>query len=286
VSFNNSSFRLSFAQVTGVLRPPLSGANAVPIGKGPSKSFISRGSQEFPALRNPPKIGSVFSRLHFPRRSVFDRLGSKAGFQNSNGVSNRLFSQRATSYGGLAGPAFAQPDTVPRVVNFAAGLTNYSRVDRVTTVKCGHCKKRRAHMVRFCSSCQDLQRFIALVGSNPRANFSLTTPAPNWPKDPGVTWFKGKSLQESGPEVIGPPSHISQGDGSHSTEYTTVRNTPTSPAASPQLFQQRPPATVAPATGASSPLPESAEPSGLREMAFLNIDPELMLLPGFDRVLV
>jgi hypothetical protein len=53
----------------------------------------------------------------------------------------------------LAGPAFAQPDTVPRVVNFAAGLTNYSRVDRVTTVKCGHCKKRRAHMVRFCSSC-------------------------------------------------------------------------------------------------------------------------------------
>jgi hypothetical protein len=51
---------------------------------------------------------------------VFDRLGSKAGFQNSNGVSNRLLSQRATSVGGLAGPALAQPDTVPKVVNSAA----------------------------------------------------------------------------------------------------------------------------------------------------------------------
>jgi hypothetical protein len=35
VSFNNSSSRPSFAQVTGVLRPPLSGANAVPIGRVP-----------------------------------------------------------------------------------------------------------------------------------------------------------------------------------------------------------------------------------------------------------
>jgi hypothetical protein len=79
----------------------------------------------------------------------------------------------------LAGPAFAQPDTIPRGVNFEVGLPNYSRVDRVTTVKCGHCKKRRAHTVKSCSSCQDLHRFIAMVGSNPRANFSLITPAPN-----------------------------------------------------------------------------------------------------------
>jgi hypothetical protein len=46
---------------------------------------------------------------------VFDWLGSKASFQNSNGISNRFNSQRATSDGGLAGLAFAQPDTVPQL---------------------------------------------------------------------------------------------------------------------------------------------------------------------------
>jgi hypothetical protein len=90
---SNSSSRPSYAQVTGFHRPPLSGANADPIGKGLSEPFNTRGSQEISSSRNPPTNGLVFSRLHFPRRSVFDRLGSRATFQHSNGISNRYNSQ-------------------------------------------------------------------------------------------------------------------------------------------------------------------------------------------------
>jgi hypothetical protein len=112
---------------------------------------------------------SVFSRLHFPRRLVFERLSSPDRFQNSN----RSNSQRASSAGGSKGPHFSRPDTAPLKGNISGSSAspNYSKVDCVLGIKCWHCKSW-GHWLKSCNSRRNLQKFISMVGENPSANFS------------------------------------------------------------------------------------------------------------------
>jgi hypothetical protein len=89
----------SFAQVASARYHPLTGANCTPLG--PQKS--SR---------------LVFDRLHFPRRSVFDRLS----FANSSKQFESGSSQKAASVLGSNGPPSTKPDTVTGLGYYGKGL--------------------------------------------------------------------------------------------------------------------------------------------------------------------
>jgi hypothetical protein len=193
----------SYVEVVKANCSPLTGANSVPMG---TKSSRSTGLLQANELMQKGKgTASVFSRLHFPHRSVFERLSSPDRFQNSN----RSNSQRASSAGGSKGPHFSRPDTAPLKGNISGSSAspNYSKVDRVLGIKCWHCKSW-GHSLKSCNSRRNLQKFISMVGENPSANFSSY----QWENASRPTWFKGKATVKDGPAVNGPSPPLPQDD--------------------------------------------------------------------------
>lgn len=271
--------KMSYAEAVNSHVSPLSGANLIPLGK--NKAHFSSSSQgNTHSFTN--KSGSVFSRLVFPRRSVFSRLN----FQKSSKLTQRTGVQQASSSSGPFGQAFAQPDTIAPLDIYCRRClsSNHSMECCKNRVKCWHCRQW-GHVLKSCSNYRDLQRFIQLAGRNPSNNFSPAVSTANWPLNSWLTWFKGKHPMQDGPEVIGPPHPSSQGVSSHPSGVFSFNKeaAPSAPSLPLPTCSSSSPATVALDDEGSQGANQAPSHS---DMAFLNIDPEPMMLAGFARVLV
>jgi hypothetical protein len=135
----SKSPRSSYADVVRVHQPPLSGANVVPLGSNRSYSSQSRQVRNLKMHKIAP--ASVFSRLQFPRRSVFERIRLPPE-SNSARNSNFEFSQRANMGGGPKSPFAFRPDTVATPGNFGSNYKgsnlslNHFYLDRRARIKC------------------------------------------------------------------------------------------------------------------------------------------------------
>nr|TKW03715.1 hypothetical protein SEVIR_7G059900v2 [Setaria viridis] len=102
--------RHSYAGIARAVRPPLSGANTIPLGKkipGMPNQLISKSTRNDPGYLK--STASVFSRLVFPRKSVFEKLSPAS---NSPGLHIFKSSQWAALSAGPRGPAFSKPGIV------------------------------------------------------------------------------------------------------------------------------------------------------------------------------
>jgi hypothetical protein len=123
----------SYAQAASSSSHPLTGANCIPLGPRERRHHSSI---------EKAKSSSVFDRLHFPRRSLFDRIQ----FQSSGNCKNNFESekgQRATSAPGLGGPAFSRPDTVAGFHNYGAKVSspNHLRSPGSNIFRCWFCNQ-------------------------------------------------------------------------------------------------------------------------------------------------
>lgn len=142
------------------------------------------------------------------------------------------------------------------------------------SVLCWFCHQK-GHVRRFCDSLSGLNKLLKLAGPNPSCNFSSHRPTTS--VSPPLPWFTGVSVAGAGPEPNGPTVLSSPQDAVSGELNGAPGRAPSS--SPPSLF------TPQGNPNSSPPLADGAhELAG--GMAFLNIDPEPMMLAGFSRVRV
>nr|TKV94037.1 hypothetical protein SEVIR_9G248400v2 [Setaria viridis] len=144
-----------------------------------------------------------------------------------------------------------------------------------------HCKQP-GHRFQSCLNWLDLQRFKASFTAAPSSNFSPVSTLSKWPKGVGLNWFKGRLETHTGPIYSSPPvcsslaelGQVARGNRGNVPSATSFPTTDRQP--------------VIPRQEQSSSLIAISGESLLQppEMAFLNVDPEPLMFPSFNRVLV
>nr|TKW28031.1 hypothetical protein SEVIR_3G297000v2 [Setaria viridis] len=116
----------------------------------------------------------------------------------------------------------------------------------------------------------------------PSSNFSPVSAVSKWPKGVGLNWFKGRLETHNGPIYSSPPVCSSLTElGQVARRYQgNVPSATSFPTTDQQLVpfrqEQAPPLLAISGESLNQPT----------QMAFLNVDPEPLMFPGFNRVLV
>lgn len=252
--------------------PPLSGANAIPVGK--SRGNIISGSSSG---------RSVFSRLVFPRKSVFSRLSYTSPKPAPSRLSFNFKNWQQVKDPGQKGVSFSRIDSVAGADLHCKRclMSNHNTVACVNPIKCWRCNQD-GHISKGCASFHENKKFQALCTQPPNCNFSSLIPTGAWPSEAGRHWFR---------DTVRPIPHSPQQGPANESPFTAGRSVPTVATPSATLLSPFPPTTspkrkkpqftiVAEEVGAGDHQPEP------EAMAFLNINPAPMMFPGVHRVLV
>nr|TKW09091.1 hypothetical protein SEVIR_6G069600v2 [Setaria viridis] len=263
---SSSGFSRSYAETIKLnlnKDSPLSGVNLVPLGDRPllrnSASLVGTSStSDRPLPLAPKKV----------RQSVFQRLVIP-GLNRSNVRDNRPVVGRGPSVSRISSFDLAGS----RDLRCSRCLSpNHLRSSCVSRIYCRHCKKQ-GHTRNDCKAYHDLQGFIKRCGDSFGCSFSPCLSAGDWPSNCHLTWFKaGPSPGQRPTSPAQPPVPLPR--------IATVAP-PLTPSSllGPPTLQQFPPTPENIATCRPPPLPSAP-------MAFLNIDPQPMMLAGFNRVII
>lgn len=267
--------KFAFVKKLNHVATSVSGANAVPLGSHHQHADSALDRSE----DNIAHKHSVFLRLVFPRKSVFQRLN----FSNFNGSVRTNFRHGQKVPVPTGPPGSKHPSDLGSKPTCPSCLTpNHSRFGCPNRIKCWHCKQW-GHVLTSCKLFKDLQSFIGMASFPPDSNFSNLTPTTCWSPSTWASWFSRPAFRPAGPSPSGPPVFSSFKDLFDSlTSQASPALSPSPPAASsPQVFT---PATENPPCTAAPPTP--AILFGSSDMALLNINPVDVPLPGYSRVLV
>jgi hypothetical protein len=195
----------SYADVVRSNQPTLTGANTTPIGRQTTDSRRANGvinfsNKGFKSLSSsgihPKQRISVFNRISFPRRSVFDRLnlGGKSlnrSFQISNQKSK--------------GPTGSRPNTVAGKDGQCSRYLspNHLRSACQFKIKCWNCKQE-GHVFKSCFSFTAPRAPVVIHGQDFTGRFSSFPAADLWKSVDTSKWFKQPIPMTSGPEHGGP----------------------------------------------------------------------------------
>nr|TKW32494.1 hypothetical protein SEVIR_2G171700v2 [Setaria viridis] len=239
---------------------PLSGANLVPLRRRSiHRNSVSLGGAKFnprPSFLAPKKARpSVFQRLVFPN-SNRSRLLENRSAVACWPIASRIFSSALAGSRDLMCSRCLSP--------------NHQRSSCVNRICCWHCKKK-GHTRNDCKLYHDLQSFIKRCGSAalfPQASQLVTGPL--IAISPGS---RPAHLQASGPlhpPNLLPPPGWHRNRRSCSDPFVFVGSPP---------LRQLSPTSVNLHTYHPLSLPPAP-------MAFLNVDPQPMMLAGFNRVII
>nr|TKW21025.1 hypothetical protein SEVIR_4G189000v2 [Setaria viridis] len=255
----------------------LTRANTVPIGQ----KLAFSNSHQFVGL------GALGTSSSSPqsRRSVFDRISFKSAPQQlGSQASKELVS---------SGPSFERINDQDRRMSrgFLCSRclsSSHKRSACRNRISCWHCR-RAGHTLNDCKPFHSLQAFIMRCGSTFDCAFSPGIKASDWPLDCYSAWFKAGPSDGSNPDTSGPRTFINLEDlalSLHGSVTRSATSNPTvglpassSPPIFPHLQQYNPPDK----NSSHYQLPTINQ---AQTMAFLNIDPQPLMLAGFHRVIV
>nr|TKW30173.1 hypothetical protein SEVIR_2G017600v2 [Setaria viridis] len=253
----------------------LTGANATPLGE--KLAFIN----------NYQRVGFLGSSSSSPqkRRSVFDRLSSRA----EAGKTEHRVSKILNSSGPPLEKVYDQNTRLGRSLLCSRCLSpRHRRSACRNRISCWHCR-RAGHTLNDCKPFHSLQAFIMCCSSTFGGGFSPGIKASDWPLDCTSTWFKDGPPEErltgtSGPRIFANLEDLALSLHGRVSGSATSNPTAGLPAASsspffPPLQQYLPPDT-------STDLHQPPATNQDQTMAFLNIDPQPLMLAGFHRVMV
>nr|TKW01385.1 hypothetical protein SEVIR_8G176600v2 [Setaria viridis] len=230
---------------------------------------------------------SVFQRMqNLPRQSVFERLQipRKAAPRFEPWHWNRSKRQKISDPRYPRYPraniseyvhAWTEKDQLPSA--------NRSRRFSPHWLTCWHCNQV-GHNFQTCSRRLSLQKFTAAFASRPGSSFSSVIDENGWPRDIGLRWFKAGQKMSTGIAQESPPGTIPL-KNLGKIEWRIRGDTPSPSSSLPHSTPQQQP----------DPNQELLHPSlaedreqehSATSMAFLNVDPEPLMFPGFNRVLV
>ncbi|TKW37295.1 hypothetical protein SEVIR_1G037575v4 [Setaria viridis] len=253
----------------------LTGANTVPIGQ----KLAFTNSHQFVGI-----LGTSSSSPQ-SRRSVFDWISFKSAPQQlGSQASKELVS---------SGPSLERINDQDRRMSrsFLCSRclsSSHKRSACRNRISCWHCR-RVGHTLNDCKPFHSLQAFIMRCGSTFGCAFSPGIKASDWPLDCYSTWFKAGPSDGSNTGTSGPRTFINLEDlalSLHGSVTRSANSNPTvglpassSPPIFPLLQQYTPP-------DKNSPHYQPPTINQAQTMAFLNIDPQPLMLAGFHRVIV
>nr|TKW22663.1 hypothetical protein SEVIR_4G243200v2 [Setaria viridis] len=253
----------------------LTGANTVPIG------------QNLAFTNNHQFVGILGSSSSSPqsRRSVFDRISFKSASQQTGS----LASKNLISSGPSLEKINDQNKRMSRSFLCSRCLSSsHKRSAYRNRISCWHCR-RAGHTLNDCKPFHSLQAFIMRCGSTFGCVFSPGIKTSDWPLDCYSTWFKagppdGSNTGTSGPRIFSNLEDLALSLHGRVTRSATSNPTVGLPASSsppffPLLQQYFPP-------DKNSPHCRSPKINQAQTIAFLNIDPQPLMLAGFHRVMV
>lgn len=146
-----------------------------------------------------PRI-SVFKRISYPRRSVFERLNFRAKvppqeFQNLNG-------QQSALNRGSKGPYVSQPSTVVAGLNSVCKRClspNHPRISCQNQIKYWH-GKQEGHVLETHRLFTGSQDSAVNYGRTFACLFSLSINSADWKDKEVQKWFKQPTTMTSGPQ--------------------------------------------------------------------------------------
>nr|TKW37264.1 hypothetical protein SEVIR_1G036261v2 [Setaria viridis] len=263
---NKRHKHVSYATAVKLGQSSLSGANTTPLGKSHHGSSNWRPHNDYRnSLGSQRGNNSVFTRLHFPRKSVFERL--QPVFPSSF---NSRLSQPASLKSGPKGLAFSQPNTAIRSLIYCGRCLSPNHLSTAcrNRIKCWRCNQDE-HISRQCFTFDSSQEAPAKSNSPFNRKQPAVIPTTRQPPLNGLRWIPKVHQPYNRPtNLCSPPLQ---------TKLKTGCATSTVPA--PSATSPSPPLPLPPQTTA---ITGDNDPT----MAFLNVDPAPMMLAGFARVLV
>nr|TKW10652.1 hypothetical protein SEVIR_6G179800v2 [Setaria viridis] len=253
----------------------LTGANATPLGENRAH------------IKNHLNVGLLGSSSFHPqmKRSVFDRLSLRTESGRKELLVNRFLNS--------SGPPFKKVNeqNATRGRSFLCSRClspGHRRSVCRSKISCWHCR-RAGHTLNDCKPFHSLQAFIMRCGSTFGCGFSPGIKASDWPLDCSSSWFKAGPPDERNTGTSGPRIFANLEDlasflhgsvtGRASSNPTAGLPAASSPPIFPLLQQYIPP-------DSSADLHQPPENNQAQTMAFLNIDPQPLMLAGFHRVMV
>nr|TKW28573.1 hypothetical protein SEVIR_3G337300v2 [Setaria viridis] len=258
------------------LDKPHSFADAVRTNSGSSQRLT--GANTVPIGQN-----LAFTNSH--QRSVFDRISFKSASQQTGS----LASKELVSSGPSLEKINDQNKRMSRSFLCSRCLSSsHKRSACRNRISCWHCRWA-GHTLNDCKPFHSLQAFIMRCGSTFDCVFSPGIKTSDWPLDCYSTWFKagppdGSNTGTSGPRIFSNLEDLALSLHGRVTRSAISNPTVGLPASSsppifPLLQQYIPP-------DKNSPHCQPPKINQAQTMAFLNIDPQPLMLAGFHRVMV